>query len=136
MGYEINHAQRFVVRCTGSNQIGAYGVMFNKRALFIYRTNEECRGYSIRKSRWVSIIRDNHDLLDELEDQISQEYARIKSKVEKKKRKDLKHCAERADYDNIICITDQKLLMQSKTLQKPVPQRHENHKGSCSINGR
>jgi hypothetical protein len=68
VGYEINHAQRFVVRCIGSNQIGAYGVMFNKRALFIYRTNEECRGYSIRKSRWVSIIRDNHDLLDELED--------------------------------------------------------------------
>jgi hypothetical protein len=42
------------------NPIGDYGVTFNKRAIFIYKTKTACEGYFVRKKNWNSVI-DNPD---------------------------------------------------------------------------
>jgi hypothetical protein len=42
IGYEINHKQRLVIRMNYSSHIGAYGVTFNLRSDFIYKTFLEC----------------------------------------------------------------------------------------------
>lgn len=36
VGFEINHKQFFVLRYKNSNVIGAHGVTYNVRALFLY----------------------------------------------------------------------------------------------------
>ena len=49
IGFEINHKSVYVLRYKNSNVIGAYGVTFNSRALFLYKTFSVCEGYAIRK---------------------------------------------------------------------------------------
>ena len=38
------------------NVIGAYAFSFGKRALFIYKTLTQIKGYFIRKTKWMEII--------------------------------------------------------------------------------
>ena len=38
IGFEMNRIQNFVLRYKDSNVIGAYGVTFNQRTLFVYKT--------------------------------------------------------------------------------------------------
>ena len=42
IGFEMNRIQTFVLRFKDSNVIGAYGVTFNKRTLFLYKTVTAC----------------------------------------------------------------------------------------------
>lgn len=42
IGFEINRCPHMVLRFKNSNVIGAYGVTFNKRAIFIYKTYTVC----------------------------------------------------------------------------------------------
>ena len=58
IGYSINNQNYFKLRFQNNNVIGAYGVTFHKRALFIYITRSECQGYFIRKNNWLKIIED------------------------------------------------------------------------------
>ena len=59
IGFEINRHQHMVLRYKDSNVIGAYGVTFNKRSIFIYKTYTECKGFFIRKTKWLELM-DNH----------------------------------------------------------------------------
>ena len=56
VGYSINRKEHFPLRLGGCQCIGAYGVTFGKRAIFIYKTYEECRGFFIRKNKWLLIM--------------------------------------------------------------------------------
>lgn len=53
IGYSINNKYEYLLEKYRNNVIGAYGVTFNKRALFIYKTYTICQGYFIRKSQWM-----------------------------------------------------------------------------------
>jgi myosin-crossreactive antigen len=57
VGYSINKLPYFNI--TQKNvDIGSYGVTFNVRSHFIYKTSEVCSGYFIRKTNWLKIIND------------------------------------------------------------------------------
>ena len=58
VGYSINNKHEFLPEKYTTNVIGAYGLTFNKRALFIYKTVKQCEGYFIRKKKWLEIIED------------------------------------------------------------------------------
>lgn len=58
IGFEINHKEFYVLKYKNCNVIGAYGVTFNVRALFLYKTFSVCEGYSIRKQNWINHILD------------------------------------------------------------------------------
>jgi len=49
IGFKINYKDYFVLRYKNSNVIGAYGVTFNVRAQFLYKTCIDCEGFTIRK---------------------------------------------------------------------------------------
>lgn len=51
-------------------------------------------------------MKDNHELADELEDQIEFEFFKQKKKVLYYKKKDLVMCANRADFKKVITMTD------------------------------
>ena len=42
IGFEINRHPHMILRFKNSNVIGAYGVTFNRRAIFIYKTYTVC----------------------------------------------------------------------------------------------
>ena len=55
-----------MLRYKNSNMIGAYGVTFDKRSEFIYKTATVCKGYFIRKKAWKEILQNNAQCSDEL----------------------------------------------------------------------
>mmetsp|Transcript_24293 Transcript_24293/g.37503 ORF Transcript_24293/g.37503 Transcript_24293/m.37503 type:complete len:165 (+) Transcript_24293:1639-2133(+) len=101
IGYSINMQAKFKLRFKMQNVIGAYGVTFYKRALFIYRTSSFCEGYFIRKANWLAIMNntDNEDLCVEIRDHLRADYEEnIKVKMLKFKHEDILKLAVRADY--------------------------------------
>lgn len=56
IGYTVNREEIYKIYYEGVNVIGAYGVTFNKRALYIYKTVTTCQGYFIRKKNWLDIF--------------------------------------------------------------------------------
>ena len=63
IGFEIDHKPYFILQYKNSNVIGAYGLTFNVRALFIYKTLSVCNGFAIRKKKWFDILNDNNNEL-------------------------------------------------------------------------
>jgi hypothetical protein len=59
VGYSINREFRFPIIYSGCRCIGAYGVSYNKRALFVFKTYERCQGYFVRKTNWLRILDEN-----------------------------------------------------------------------------
>ena len=75
IGFEINHKCFFVLRYKNSNVIGAYGVTFNVRALFVYKTFSACEGFSIRKQNWINEILDqNETIMSVIKDSVKEDY--------------------------------------------------------------
>ena len=100
IGYEINGITRMVITNRKPNGIGAYGLTFNKRSQFIYKTSHNCKGYFIRKEHWKHIIDDNPLVSNELKGQILKEYERtVRSKINILKKRDVAQMSKRADQE-------------------------------------
>jgi hypothetical protein len=50
------------------SDIGAYGVTFNKKSNFIYKTPHDSEGFFIRKKNWINLI--NNDDSQEINELI------------------------------------------------------------------
>lgn len=119
IGYEINRFTRYVLRFKNSaaraNVIGAYGATFNKRSLFKYRTVSECKGFFIRKLNWLSIIEDNVEIAHDLRHQVSIDFeTNLRDKVMKEKNRDLRKWADRADYECILAVNNNKYELRNR----------------------
>lgn len=66
IGFEMNRIQTFVLRFKDSNVIGAYGVTFNKRTLFVYKTVTACQGFFIRRNAWRNLIKEHVEISNHL----------------------------------------------------------------------
>ena len=62
IGFEMNRIQNFVLRFKDSNVIGAYGVTFNKRTLFVYKTVTTCQGFFIRRNAWRRLMQEHVEI--------------------------------------------------------------------------
>ncbi len=90
------------------NPIGAYGVTFNKRAIFIYKTKTACEGYFVRKKNWNSIINNSefNDVVSLFKSQLDSNYKnQVKVKMLAHKTKKLKKHFKRNDYQNVMTMT-------------------------------
>jgi len=52
IGYQLNTQHKYVLRYENSNPIGGYGVTFDQKAEFIYKTHTDCYGHFIRRANW------------------------------------------------------------------------------------
>lgn len=119
IGYSINREYRFPLKFNGCRVIGAYGVSFNERSMFAYKTSEKCHGYFIRKSNWLSII-ENSDythITDIFKKIVKKEFvANVKKRLLECKEFELRKLSERADIDNVLSL---------QTLSKKKTKMHE-----------
>jgi len=91
IGYELNGVKKYIVQFKNTNPIGAFGVTFGTRSLFIYKTVTRCEGYFIRKSKWKTIMSSNEQITDEFKGQILKLHElKIKAKINAAKRKDIR----------------------------------------------
>ena len=74
IGFEMNRIQNFVLRYKDSNVIGAYGVTFNKRTLFLYKTVTTCQGFFIRRNAWRNLINEHVEISNHLKESVKKEY--------------------------------------------------------------
>ena len=113
VGFEINRELYFVIRYKNSlsaNIIGAYGVTFNKRSKFIYRTVTVCEGFSVRKTNWKTLMddEDNTIIAGHLKKLLKKDYTKtLFNKVNDEKTKILEKWQQRADFDAVLRVVDQ-----------------------------
>lgn len=82
IGFDINHQTYFVLRYKNNNVIGAYGLTFNVRALFLYKTVSTCEGFSIRKSNWFDILNSNAKIMQVIKRSVKKDYeVQVKTKL-------------------------------------------------------
>ena len=87
--------------------VGAYNVSFNKRSLFIYKCSTECHGYFIRKQAWASILSQDKDIENFINQNVEKWYVNhIKRKVLQMKERDLMKMSIRKDFDFVYTISN------------------------------
>lgn len=100
IGFEINYQTKFVLRYKNSNTIGAYGITFDQRSEFIYKTSTRCKGYFIRKKAWKDILKNNEQCTDEIKGQILKNHEiGVRKKMYLAKIRETRKFKSRADID-------------------------------------
>lgn len=57
IGLSINKKAHYVLKKENNFQVGAFGVTFNQRCRYIYKTfREQSQGYFIRKEHWTDLL--------------------------------------------------------------------------------
>ena len=103
VGYEINK-QKFV--CLQFDQayiIGTYGIAYNFRAQFTYSAISNCKGYSIRKEKWHTLMEDNPQVkVSFLKACLPRYYNEIWFKVNRHKKHTMQKFMERCDHQQVF----------------------------------
>jgi hypothetical protein len=123
IGYSINKTTYYKVQKQDID-IGAYGVTYNIRSHYIWRTSEKCEGYIIRKENWLSIltpgayldkdaskleVEQNMDLCALIRKNIKFTYKKyIESIIKELKENDMNKLKDRADFGGIILLATKK----------------------------
>ena len=96
-----------MIRYTKSTVVGAFNCTFNKRAIFCYKANSECKGYSIRRSNWVQLTDEAEypNISKTLKKNVEYDYlTNIKNKVLECKKKHILKYQKRSDYQQMLTI--------------------------------
>jgi len=108
VGFSINKKENYVNEFS-KNVIGAYGVTFNQRALFIYKTITRVEGFFIRKMAWLKHVindEDTKDIVSKFKNSLKKNYEQvIKTKMLAAKNKKLAKICERNDYMQVLSLT-------------------------------
>ena len=81
IGFSINHHQKFLYKFEGANLVAAYGVTFNMRSHYLYKTVTECSGYYIKKYDWQLLLSENMTIAQYLQFKIKKDYKRLEVNV-------------------------------------------------------
>jgi hypothetical protein len=88
------------LRYKNCHPIGAYGVSFNKRTEFVYKTFSDCEGFFIRKKNWSKIMEANTVIATEFKYQLLKEYKLyIRNIINNAKVSEIKKLDQRADVE-------------------------------------
>ena len=105
IGFEINRIATYVLRFKDCNVIGAYGVTFNKRTLFAYKTITACRGFFIRRNEWRGLMQDHDDISGHLKEAVKKEYEiHIMNRVMTEKKAIIAKWKARKDYQAMLQV--------------------------------
>ena len=61
IGYDIGKRRLFKMRMKERIAFGVFNVTFSRNSIFIYKSANQCEGYSIRRKMWHEILKDNDD---------------------------------------------------------------------------
>mgnify|MGYP006090323903 CR=1 FL=1 len=89
IGFEINKFKEYVIRFRDCNLIGAYGVTFDKRSHFVYKTYTACEGFFIRKQCWKDLLNEHDEFSCQFKDKIKTSYEYTMNKIMEEKQKRL-----------------------------------------------
>lgn len=105
-GYEINRKEKYVIRFFRSI-FGMYECSFNRRCNYIYRANDPCDGYFVRRREWKQIC-EEFPLFNNIMKKraLEKQFNKIWKVIMKKKKQDIEYYRIRSDYKNIIALTD------------------------------
>jgi predicted DNA-binding protein (MmcQ/YjbR family) len=106
MGYSINKKSYFRVKFKNI-PIGCYGITFNKKSHYTYKSLKHCEGFFIRKKNWLDILEDEFisvQFLKSMKHHIKDSYNKINSQLCQRKARDIKKHVDRADFGGIISL--------------------------------
>jgi len=107
IGYEINKQEQFRLRLGEKSVIGAFEICFNKRQIFIYRTQTECEGFLIRKARWKDLMDSFPEFFSIIKKKVLREHInKIRRPLMDHKLKDIEHYDQRADFQQVLTLKD------------------------------
>lgn len=106
IGYELNRKKYFVLRRGVTNntqnnqgqpkqcavQIAAHGCTFNLKSQFIYRTYQQCSGFSVRKQNWLPILNNFPEIAHQIKRSVLTDYfLRVQLRVLSKKNQTIRN---------------------------------------------
>ena len=105
IGFEINRKPTYVLRFKNCNVIGAYGVTFGRRSMFLYRTLTTCHGFFIRRIEWRGLMDEHAEISQHLKDAVKKEYEiSVMNRVMTEKKAMLTKWKERSDYEATLQV--------------------------------
>lgn len=105
IGFEINRIPNYVLRFKNCNVIGAYGVTFNRRSMFLYKTVTTCHGFFIRRIEWRGLMEEHASISQHLKDAVKKEYEiSIMNRVMTEKKAMIKKWKARSDYEATLQV--------------------------------
>ena len=105
IGFELNNRTKFSLRLFKGGVVGAFNCTYNKKTIFIYKVKSEFKGLTIRKMKWLSILKNDefHMISNVVKQNVSREYyLKIKNKVLLQQSKYIKQLKNRADTSQIV----------------------------------
>ena len=132
VGFTINRETTYVLRFTCDNEdstqgnmIGAYNITFQKRSLFVYRTESECQGYQIRQSNWLKLFDDHKEIGELFQTEIKREFdVVLLNRVMREKDKEIEKWQKRQDYNGILQVQSDDFTFKQKSTKKMMKQLH------------
>lgn len=75
IGYFIKKKLLYKIRIKDRVALGAYHITFNRSSNYVYKSANLCQGYSIKRARWMEIIKNaNEHISLSFKQQILQRY--------------------------------------------------------------
>ena len=84
IGFELNNRTKYCLRLSRGGVVGAFNCTYDRKTIFIYKCKTEFKGLTIRKIKWLSILKndDYHPISNVVRQNVSREYfIKIKNKV-------------------------------------------------------
>ena len=88
IGFEINKQKKYCLKYKDRCIIGAYGISFDRRAAFIYKTHSHVQGFFMRKEHWQASLEEFPDVSRSMKRNVFLDYMtkiNIKVKLAKKR---------------------------------------------------
>ena len=103
IGYSVNKQHIYKIK-QQNQEIGAYGVTFDKKSNYIYKTKQESEGFFIRRKHWKNVINDENtkDCVLILKQQIKKRYEFMSDILENLKSHDLNTITLRNGKEGVI----------------------------------
>jgi len=108
IGFEINRKKVYCIRKNNMVIIGDHGCTFNHQSYSIFKTKTVCKGFSIRKHKWLKILNTTSQVLvNQLKSRIITSYFYgTKLRMIREKKKYIKKISLRADIQSILAVSD------------------------------
>jgi len=104
IGFEVNRVKTWVLRQRNRCIIGDYGLTYNKRSLFLFRTTSACFGYSVRRTNWKNLIANHPEISELMKEQIKKDYDILIERVLEEKESMIRKWNKRSDYNGILSV--------------------------------
>lgn len=123
VGFNINKTSHFALKKESSFQVGAFGLTFNQRCRYIYKSfRETTSGYFVRKEHWLDLLSGTGSEIKDFtknfkKDIIFDYFMNIRAKLELSRKQLIAEFEQRADH-TIILTTRKKEYLDDDGIHK------------------